>query len=260
MKFLYETEVASHVVFKESIKESLLQITEESVELRLVNIDTAVGTEVPLLGAMLIFEADTFEDALRDGKKLLEDLLDAISCVTSMKLQFLRSVRLIDWSEGKINREYEVFHVSREMPIPEGFLDEELLASAGKIWRATKDHPLQLAIHWFSQGVAAVSTREQFQLFWFAIELAAQVSKNIEKINDLCAICRNPLYCEECKTHSKHRPYPKQAIKQLIETIVDNNGDAIFKSLNSVRNSLMHGENICQIEKSANLKLETAVD
>ncbi len=116
------------------------------------------------------------------------------------------------------------------------------------MWQASKDHPLEVAIHWFASGVKATILEDQFQLFWFAAELLAAHGKDTANVNDLCAICHKPLYCETCDTHPKHRPYQKQAIEQMICAIVGEKGEETSERLFKIRNMIMHGSTRPKIE------------
>jgi hypothetical protein len=81
---------------------------------------------------------------------------------------------------------------------------------------------------------------DQFQLFWFVIELIAVSKKEPELVADKCQKCREELYCEACNEISKHRPFEKQAI----EILLNKSGlpQQLIDDLFYVRNNLMHGE------------------
>lgn len=80
------------------------------------------------------------------------------------------------------------------------------------------------------------------------------------KINDACPKCGEALYCETCNSHPKHKPYPKQAIKHLLSLMVSENSDEIFKILNKIRNALMHGDDIKDIEASLDIEFSDYVN
>jgi hypothetical protein len=67
------------------------------------------------------------------------------------------------------------------------------------------------------------------------------VGKSTERVPDKCAVCGSDLYCETCQCVSKHRPYPKQLLKQLIARHRPEISEQAFKLLGTVRNKLCHG-------------------
>ena len=99
----------------------------------------------------------------------------------------------------------------------------------------------------------------QFQSFWFALELLAQHKKSTAKVSDLCSKCGKPLYCEACEEYPKHRPFPKQAIFELCETLVPENPE-FFPVISKTRNALLHGERAGAIKDIVGYPLENIID
>ncbi len=260
MRLLLEAEVVGHAVFEPDVGEATLSMPERNIELRLKNLDVDMGIEKPLLEALLIFEDENLEAGFESGRTLLKDLLSSLSYVTSFKFEYYRSKRLIDWSDGDFARQYYAISSFPGHDLPEYVLTAELLKSAGIVWQVSKDHPLEAAVHWFASGVRETASEAKFELFWFAMELLASYGKDTAPVNDLCAVCQTPLYCETCETHPKHRPYQKQAIEQLIHGIVGEKAHHISKRLFDVRNLLMHGATKDQIESKIEGKMEECVE
>lgn len=260
MKLLLEAEIVAHAVFDPSVGEARLSIPERNIELQLKNLDVEMGRDKPLLEALLVFESESLETGFKEGRGLLKALLSSLSYVTSLKFEYHRAKRLIDWSDGTFARQ---FYVYRDFPghdLPRYVLTPDLVESAGAMWQASKDHPLEVAIRWFASGVKATILEDQFQMFWFAAELLAAHGKDTTNVNDLCAICHNPLYCETCDTHPKHRPYPKQAIEQMIHAVVGEKGEETSERLFKVRNMLMHGSTRSKIEAEIDGELVDSVE
>lgn len=260
MRLLLEADVVAHAVFHPDVGEASVSIPERNIELRLKNLDVEMGKERPLLEALLVFEAESLETGFKTGRRLLKELLSSLSYITSFKFEYHRAKRLIDWSDGTFARQ---FYMVADFPghnLPYYVLTPKLLNSAGAMWQASKDHPLEVAVHWFTSGVKATILEDQFQLFWFAAELLASHGKDTTPVNDPCPVCHNPLYCETCGTHPKHRPYQKQAIKQLIHAFAGDNREAISERLFKARNMLLHGSTRDQIELSIDRKLEDCVE
>ena len=101
---------------------------------------------------------------------------------------------------------------------------------------------------------------DQFMNFWFALEIVAEFQKSTEKVPDRCPQCQSPRYCESCKMHPVHRPYPKQAIRALLKAVDKECDDAIIERLDKTRNSLMHGSTLKEIEDSLPQPHEQIVD
>ena len=260
MRLLLEAEIIAHAVFHPEVGRASLSIPERNIELRLKNIDVEMGNERPLLEALLVFEAESLETGFETGRTILKELLSSLSYITSFKFKYHRARRLIDWSDGTFARQFHMYASFPGHDLPNYVLTPELLISAGAMWQASKDHPLEVAVHWFASGVKATILEDQFQLFWFAAELLASHGKDAKPVNDLCAICRSPLYCERCDAHPTHRPYQKQVIEQLIHAFAGEKGEAISERLFKVRNLLMHGSTRNQIELSIDGKLEDCVE
>ena len=260
MRLLLEADVVAHAVFHPDVGEASLSIPERNIELRLKNLDVEMGKERPLLEALLIFEAESLETGFKIGRTLLKELLSSLSYITSFKFEYHRAKRLIDWSDGTFARQFHIYANFPGHDLPNYVLTPELLNSAGAMWQASKDHPLEVAVHWFASGVKATVLEDQFQLFWFAAELLASHGKDMTPVNDLCAVCRMPLYCETCGTHPTHRPYQKQVIEHLIHAFAGEKREVISERLFKVRNMLMHGSTRDQIELSIDHKLEDCVE
>ena len=57
-----------------------------------------------------------------------------------------------------------------------------------------------------------------------------------------------------------HRPYPKQAIEQLINKVVKDDPEKLYTYLSKIRNALLHGDDTDEIEKSIPIELSKLVD
>jgi hypothetical protein len=83
--------------------------------------------------------------------------------------------------------------------------------------------------------------------------------KKPEPVNDRCAKCQQPLFCERCNTHPTHKPYPKQAISQLVREIAPT-AKWLFESLDKARNTLLHGGRLNSIESELPCTTEYLID
>jgi hypothetical protein len=145
-----------------------------------------------------------------------------------------------------------------ERPYPA--IDKPLIETIEFLLSGKISGRLRQALKWFSHGVSARYLDEQFQCFWFVLEILSQEVKPTEKVNDACPFCREPLYCQKCDINPTHKPYPKQAIEHLFSLIVKGDSGKAFEISNKFRNSLMHGESIESVEKQLSTKLPTQID
>ena len=114
-------------------------------------------------------------------------------------------------------------------------------------------------LRWFRLGIIADTPEVQFQNFWFALELLSQHKKTTDEVHDICAKCGEALYCETCNTRPKHRPYPKQAIESVFQSLEPDKPE-LFRLMNRVRNSILHGEPASKIESATGVPLGQMVD
>ena len=251
MRLLLEAHVTAHACFPPDFKDGVirLQSTVDGLEFYMNNVKVEMGTEDPTMRAILVFEVENFESGLGKGREMLLAILRSLSFVTSSTFKYKKMIKLVDWAEGEQDREYVVAQPFPGHQLPQYILHPGHVESTFGVWRTTQDHPLELAIHWFSSGVGSTTLEDQFQFFWYALELVADHAKSPEKVHDLCTKCRSPLYCETCDAHPKHRPFKKQAIEALIRSHTDAEAaDDVLKHAFKTRNMLMHGATREQIE------------
>lgn len=260
MRLLLDAEIEAHGCLNSEQEKIHLKIPEENIELVLSNLEVSPGTDRPLMAVQLVFETESFDTGLEHGKRILQEILNSLSYVTSLHYQFYRSRRLIDWSDSSFEREYYAYQGFPGHDLPYEILNSELLESAIAIWKASKNEELKLAVHWFASGVASKVIEDQFQLFWFSAELIATHNKSPKKVNDLCPNCRKKLYCENCKKHPEHKPYDKQAIEQMFKFFIREDFDVISKKLFKTRNMLLHGSSREQVENQIGCELAVCVE
>ena len=145
-----------------------------------------------------------------------------------------------------------------ELPYP--VLTSAIFKSVEVFAEAKISDRMRRVLRWFARGVRSPYPDDQFQYFWFVVELLAQLDKVPEQVNDLCSKCRHPLYCEKCGMHPTHRPYPKQAILGLFGSTISDEPDVFFVKANKVRNCLLHGDDIRRVEIEVQLGIGEMVD
>ncbi len=80
---------------------------------------------------------------------------------------------------------------------------------------------------------------DQFQFFWFVIELIATATESSSKVPDKCPRCGGHLFCTTCKEVPHHRPFEKQKIAALLDA--QQLPRQMIDDLFYVRNTLLHG-------------------
>ncbi len=259
-KYLLDFEVEAHACLKEELEKITSFHPDGEYEVHISNLSVNSGTDRPLLSVQIIIPGEDIEEVKEPGTTKLKEYLHYLTFATNMSFRIHKLIRIIDWTPGLKERrclQFERFPGS-ELPYP--LLEEELFRSIETLQKSNISTAFKRALKWFANGVSSEYLDDQFQYFWYVIELLAQIHKESGKVNDLCPKCRKPLYCEECETHPAHKPYPKQAIRQLIDKIVRDNPQEFFDVTNEIRNSLMHGDSIEEIEKARRIELSNIVD
>ena len=216
--------------------------------------------EYSILSAQVYFNSESFESAKRDAEEYLVNFIYLLTFVTNMPIKFLTIRKLADWSLGLSERKAHYFSPIEGEDQPFLALNQEIADSVTILERIERTPALNRALRWFSLGVRARYAEEQFTYFWFAIEILAQIDKPVEPVQDKCSICSNPLYCENCAQHPTHRPYPKQSIEALFSEFVQDNSEGFFGKANEVRNRIMHGDSLEDIENNLGAKVEDLIN
>lgn len=229
-------------------------------EVHVSNLKVRVGLEKQIISVQLIFEAETIEAAYDISKEHLAGFLNMLCFASSCAFKISRLVQIIDWNPGVDMRTCHHFTVSPDPHVPYPVLVEELFESVSILTANAIPVFIKRALRWYSLGVRALYTDEQFQYFWFALEHIAQHLKPQEDVPDRCQQCGTELFCAKCEAISAHRPFPKQAIEQIIKQRVKGDADKLFDILSKYRNGLLHGEEVDDIQEKVRLPLVKAVD
>lgn len=197
------------------------------------------------LSLQIIISALDISHAETLTKNYVEKFLHILSFVTSVGFKITRRVHLIDWTPGTSDRQMYVYsRDDGQPPIPA--LSCNLLKTVELLHTWGTDNTLDTCLRWYSAGVRSVVMEDQFQFFWFVVELIAIATKSNERVSDKCQKCGGDLHCHSCDEISKHRPFQKQSIQALFEKLKI--AEPLASDLFYVRNSLMHGETKESIE------------
>ena len=258
-RYLVEYEVLSHCILG-SDPSLIFRHPKHDSSIELRNKEVEPGPEFATLSAFLTFSADTLEDAGGKSDEVIKEFIDMLTFSTNMNIQVGDKLKIVDWTPGVEEREFFLFNnfPGDERPYP--VITDPLLRTIEVLLKDEIPPQLRMALKWFSHGVSAKYMDEQFQYFYFVIELLAQVVRPTGKVNDLCARCSEPLYCKTCEDYPMHKPYPKQAIQWLFTSIVKGEGEKAFEYSNLIRNKLMHGDSLTSTEEETGVPLSTHVD
>jgi hypothetical protein len=216
---------------------------------RLKNVQRGVYTTPFVLSLHLYFDAPTLEEASDIAEERLADCLNMLSFTTGSRYRRHRIRQLVDATPGVTGmRSLLMWADALEYEDPTPFLTADTTSTIERLLEFDTSPAIRRALRWYRLGVNATVRDDQFMFFWFAVEIVAEFHKSTEKVPDRCARCHSPLYCQTCKADSVHRPYAKQAIRALLETVGCD--DATFDRLDRTRNGLMHGSTMEEIERN----------
>lgn len=201
-----------------------------------------------LLSLQIIFEAPSLNEAKDIAEDRLAECLNMLAFSTGSCVRKYRIKCIVDCtSESGMNNAF-VWSDSAGHEDPQPFLDENIIASIERLLHFDPPPAVRRALRWYRIGIYASVPEDQFQYFWFALEILAEFQKTPEKVHDRCPDCKSPLYCETCKTHSTHKPYVKQAIRALIQAAEKGCDEKTLVTLDKARNAIMHGTTLKEID------------
>ena len=201
-----------------------------------------------VLSAQLIFEADSFDENIRGiACDKLAEALNCLTYATSRKFALKRLKRVIDWTPGLVERNAIIYQETPEWDLAEPALDGTLLDTAERLLAMQAGEDQRAAMRWYRLAIQARNLEEQFSYFWFSLEIAAETLKGKEKVPSRCPQCHGNLFCEKCKDYPMHRRYAGEAIQHVIERVHPENAEELFKTLQLIRHTLMHGRRIASV-------------
>jgi hypothetical protein len=214
----------------------------------LANADADHAFPDAVLSAQLIFEADSIDEKIRTiACDKLSEALNCLSFATSRKFALRRLKRVIDWTPGVIERDAMIYQETPEWDLAEPALDQTFLDTTGRLLAMQSGNDQRAAMRWYRLGIQAGNPEEQFSCFWFSLEIAGETLKGKDKVPSKCPRCQGKLFCETCKDYPMHRRYAGEAIQQVIERVHPENSEEVFKALQLIRHTLMHGGRIASV-------------
>ena len=201
-----------------------------------------------LLALHLYFDAPDLEEAQEIAEARLADCLNMLAFVRGSAFSRHRIRQIVDCTPDSGMRDIRFWGDAIDNEDPQPFLDERTTKAIERLSEFQIPPAIRRAMRWYRLGINATVPGDQFQYFWFALEIIAEFQKGEEKVPSNCPHCNSPLFCESCNTHPVHKRYQKQAIQALLTTVDKECDDAMFKSLDKMRNGLMHGKTVKEIE------------
>lgn len=213
-----------------------------------------------LLSLHLTFDAPNLDEAKEVAEERLVDCLNILALITGSRFVRHRIRQIVDCSPGVQMRSCLMWGDSIEHEDPTPVLDDQIISSIDRLLTFDVPPIVRRAMRWYRLGINSTVPDDQFQYFWFALELVAVAQKSSEEVPDKCPRCKSPLYCETCKRQSFHKPYEKQKIQMMIKAVDKDCTDVTLALLENARNTLMHGGTLREIEEKLPQPREEIVD
>lgn len=233
---------------------------ESQFEFHITNKIQVDDKEGNLVSIKIVFEVDDIENAADLSRAILADVINSLAFVTNGKFSPYRLTKVIDWTPGLTSRTLLFFTEPAADAPAIAAISDEILTFTQELIQLDLKNPTKSAMRWFRLGVAAEVLEEQFQYFWFALEILAQVDKPSDKVNDLCVKCKGALFCSTCNDHPKHKPFNSQLIEKLVSEISGDAEGKVYKAFSNIRNTLMHGNQLHEIESELPCEAYMVVD
>lgn len=200
-KWLADFEVESHLSVSNEGEKLIFNHPDGLYEIHIRNSTKTTVDDFPLLSVQVIFEAEDISQTKDISKQYLELFLNSLAFVTNHKFTTHNLLRIVDWTPGLEMRECYQFKSFKEVDGPSPFLEIAYLDTLRVLLKGNISQSLQRALKWFSRGISSTSIDDQFQCFWFVIELLADALKPNDKIPDKCPKCQKALFCNNCTRH-----------------------------------------------------------
>ena len=194
------------------------------------------------------FEAESLDRITEAAEDKLARFLNVLALATEGQFKRHRRKVVVQIGAHGYMSDYIFSTDAMENEDPEPLLHARVAKLVHRIGQAGVGVKTHRALRWLRLGINSRVGDDQFQSFWFAMELLAGSKKSNEKIHDACPQCNQPLFCEQCQANPIHRPYPKQAIKALIQAAMPAYDDKQIEVLAGARNALAHGTTLREYE------------
>lgn len=242
-------DVHAEIVLPDGAPPLEIKTIQPFMELRLRNGPKDAKGHVTALIAELIANVEQPDNSRQELTALLVKLLDVMSFVTHNGYKLIRCQRVIFWEPHATTRELRVYNVFDPYypPLPE--LTQDLLNTVQTLLTAQPASHVLRALACFRKGVLEQRPEDQFQQFWFAMEVIAEGMKEDDARPIGCPTCQNALMCVSCNKEPTRRLSGRQGIRKLIHQLLsEDEARLIDQGLGKARNKLMHGSTPAAVE------------
>src|ERR1700733_12634080 len=150
--------------------------------LLLSNIEPAPGaTSATLAGRLSFDHTEDIAAAREAANERMATALNALVFATNKKFEVRELRRILDMTPGKVERDALIFHTT---PIEDGMepaLSSEFSDSGSRfLAMQSSDDAQSAAMRWYRLGIGEGNFEQQFNYFWFALEIVSQALKTTE--------------------------------------------------------------------------------
>lgn len=213
-----------------------------------------------LLALHLTFETPSLQEAKAIADERLADCLNILALVTASTFVRHRIRQIVDCTPGDPMRSILFWGDAIGNEDPQPILNNRFMDSVERLLAFDTPPAIRRALRWYRLGINATNPDDQYQYFWFALEILAVYQEAPEKVADKCPDCKSDLFCKTCEKYPLHKPYPKQKIRALIKAVDKEVVDSTVDLLDETRNALMHGKTLKEIEEKLPKPHEEIVD
>lgn len=208
----------------------------------------------------VIGPASSLENGQKELRDVLAECLDLLTFSTHSRFKIVFPIRLIEWEEGKKERNFLAFHTFDSSYPPDPEFVEEFIGSIVELERCDPPNYTKLALKYFRYGLLDLFPEDQHMRLWLALEIVAENLKDKDSVPIVCPSCQSALKCPECGTEPTRIPMAKQAIESIINKIIGKDGKDVAKRQFTVRNGLMHGRSVKSIESKLKIDMANLVN
>jgi hypothetical protein len=240
-RFRADYEVVSSSVLDENLPTFSVNVPDSGFSVSFRNATQDDNGHVPNLIASVIGTSESISAAADEFRNVLARCLDVLTFSTHAIFKIYQCILVMDWEPFQKERHviFQRKFGTFEPPSPD--IVSQCAATTQAVLDLNPPVHIERALQWFRYAIIGEQPEEQFQYFWLAMEVIAEATRTKDKVEIPCAECGSHLECSSCHHIPTRIPMPQQEIRNWADKIYGTNGPAIFRTLNSARNHLLHG-------------------
>ena len=149
-----------------------------------------------LLTLHLTFETPSLQEAREIADERLADCLNMLAFIANSTFRRHRIRQIVDCTPGEDMRNILFWGDAIENEDPQPILNPKLMSSVERMMAFDQPPSIRRALRWYRLGIQALSPDDQFQYFWFALEILAVYQKAQAVVPDKCPHCESDLFCK----------------------------------------------------------------